>query len=249
MTIPTALILAAGLGSRLRTPNGVFSVPKPLLPVAGRPLIAYALENAEQAGCQEAVIVLGHEASEIQGAILAFYKGPLRLRFVYNPLYALQNGISVLAAEPYLSDPFLLLMADHLIEPQLMRRIRQARPPVGGALLAVDFQLERIFDLADATKVLVEEDRIRAIGKDLSEYNAIDTGLFLCTHGLLEALRQARQEQDGDASLSDGVRILAQSGLMIAFDIEGAFWQDVDTAAMHAYAESQWRALMAAQLP
>nr|BCX01893.1 MAG: hypothetical protein KatS3mg041_1939 [Bacteroidota bacterium] len=241
----TAVILAAGMGSRLRATNGT-SLPKPLVPLLGRPLILYVLDNAARAGCQEAVVVLGYEAERIEQAVRALYRGPLRLHFVRNPEYALQNGISVLVAAPYVHrEPFLLLMADHLVDPRLMDRIRNVSLPPGNALLVVDFRLETIFDLQDATKVLVEGNRIRAIGKELGTYNAVDTGVFLADRALLEALEEARSLQGGDASLSDGVRRLIARDRMLALDMEEGFWQDVDTAAMHREAEMRWKRLEA----
>ena len=70
--------------------------------------------------------------------------------------------------------------------------------------LAVDFHPERISDLADATKVAVRDGRVTDIGKEITNYNAIDTGIFLCTRGIFEALETAISR--GRETLSDGVR-------------------------------------------
>ncbi|GBD07526.1 Bifunctional IPC transferase and DIPP synthase [bacterium HR21] len=228
-----AVILAAGLGSRLApwTP-----LPKPLVPVGGRPLLLWALQAAEQAGCTEAILVLGYRAQEIWDAVTAHYTGPLRLRSVYNPEFRKQNGLSVLAARPYVEHPFLLLMADHLIEPAAVGRFRSRRTLVQGALLVVDSRLEQVVDLADATKVQVHNGQVRAIGKELVEYNAVDTGIFLATADLLDALAAVAGSR-GDASLTDGVRELVHRGLMYAEELGDYFWQDVDTAETYAVAE------------
>ncbi|RMF65721.1 MAG: nucleotidyltransferase, partial [Bacteroidetes bacterium] len=68
-------------------------------------------------------------------------------------------------------------------------------------------------------------------------YNCIDTGAFVCTEGLMDALEAVYAEQ-GDASLSEGVARLAAEGLMYVLDIGEGFWQDVDTPAMLRYAET-----------
>jgi choline kinase len=101
--------------------------------------------------------------------------------------------------------------------------------------LAVDKKLETIFDIVDAMKVQTAGDRVVTLGKDLEIYDAIDTGIFLCSNELFDYLRRA--QRDGDCSLADGVRLMASDGKVRAIDIGPAWWQDVDTPAMRAHAE------------
>lgn len=85
--------------------------------------------------------------------------------------------------------------------------------------LAVDKKIKRIFDLDDATKVKSREGRIVDIGKTIPEYDAVDTGLFICPPGIFEALEGAQVR--GDCSLSDGVRAMAERGQARTVDIGG----------------------------
>jgi choline kinase len=101
--------------------------------------------------------------------------------------------------------------------------------------LAADRKIDSIFDLDDATKVKIEGDQLIAIGKQLDDYNAIDTGMFLCSDEIFTYLEAA--QRDGDCSLSDGVRLMAADGKVRAVDIGDAWWQDVDTPEMLARAE------------
>jgi len=94
-------------------------------------------------------------------------------------------------------------------------------------VLAIDTKLDRIFDLDDATKVRFEGNHVVEIGKHLSRYNALDTGMFLCSPALFSCLESAKK--NGDCSLSDGMRKLAQQRKLRAFDIGGGHWQDVDS--------------------
>ena len=96
--------------------------------------------------------------------------------------------------------------------------------------LAIDRKIDTIFDLDDATKVQTSGDQLTAIGKELTDYDAIDTGVFLCSDELFRYLKAA--QRDGDCSLSDGVRLMAADGKVRAVDIGGAWWQDVDTPEM-----------------
>ncbi|MGA7303788.1 MAG: NTP transferase domain-containing protein [Rhodothermales bacterium] len=230
----TGVVLAAGFGSRLQGASDE-TLLKPLTPVAGRPLILRTIESLSKAGCGRVVIVLGHGASDVQQAVSAAYDGDVDLHFAINPRYELQNGLSVLAARPYVGDEFLITMADHVFGDSVMELAAEHRPPDGGATLLVDYKLDSIFDMDDATKVVAVGGVIREIGKQLSSYNCVDTGLFVCTQGLIEAIDEVYQRR-GDASLSDGVQALARKGLMSVLNIKDGFWQDVDTPAMLDYA-------------
>src|SRR3954470_23327059 len=65
--VTQTVILAAGSGSRLITARG--DVPKPLMTVAGVPLIVHALEHASASGCDDSVIVVGYEGARVREAI------------------------------------------------------------------------------------------------------------------------------------------------------------------------------------
>lgn len=230
----TGLVLAAGFGSRLAGVSDRTRL-KPLTPVGGVPLVQRTLDSLALAGCDRVVLVTGYEAEAVEHAVSEAYSGPLTIEFVRNPRFELSNGVSVLAARPRLPESFVLTMADHVFSDEVMRLARAHEPPTGGATLLVDRKLDQIFDMDDATKVRVDGDRVVAIGKHLADFNAIDTGLFVCTGGLLDAIA-AVFEQKGDASLSDGVGRLSNLGRMKALDIGDGFWQDVDTPEMLAHA-------------
>ena len=232
----TGIVLAAGFGSRLAGTQTATDL-KPLTPVAGTPLLIRTLNSLETAGCRRAVIVVGHGMETVQEEIQDRYEGPLTLTFAVNEEYDLQNGVSVLSARPHLeTEPFLLTMADHVLGDSLMEQARTHRPPADGATLLVDYKLDSIFDMDDATKVRVVDGEPQAIDKRLDDYNCVDTGVFLATDGLMDALA-AVYEAEGDAALSDGIQRLMQAGRMHTLDIGDGFWQDVDTPEMLAHAE------------
>ncbi len=229
------LILAAGFGSRLQGVSAVTAF-KPLTPVQGKPLIFRTIESLEKAGCGSIVIVLGHGHDEVKEAILNLYTGSTPIEFVYNESYELSNGVSVLVAEQYLGEEFIMTMADHVLGESVMEIARDYKLEEGSAALLVDFKIDTIFDMDDATKVLSKEGKIKSIGKEIPTFNCIDTGVFVCTKGILGALKE-KYDREGDTSISDGVQELASKGKMYTVDIKDGFWQDVDTPEMLEYVE------------
>lgn len=231
----TGVILAAGLGSRLAGADESTRL-KPLTPVAGVPLIQRTLMSLERAGCSRIVVVVGYAGDEVRAAAERVHTGRAELVFARNDKYELANGVSVLTAAPYVASEFVLTMADHVLGDELMDIARGHAPAPGTAALLVDYKLDTIFDMDDATKVLARDGRIASIGKTIAEFNCVDTGVFVCTRALLDAIESVYGRR-GDASLSEGVAALAARGDMYAVDVGGGFWQDVDTPEMLAHAE------------
>jgi len=235
------LILAAGNGSRIASVAG--GVPKPLVPLCGVPLLEHVMTSSHEAGIERFVIVAGYRADLIRSWLSGQTRRWLRtqsmdnvsIRLIENVEYHKANGVSALAAKTELNQPFLLLMSDHIFEPKTAKAM--LRQPIADdeVILAVDSKIDQIFDLDDATKVRCEGDEIVEIGKDLSSYNALDTGMFLCSPELFTRLESA--QKNGDCSLSDGMRKLAHDGKLRAFDIGDGHWQDVDSPQALAHAE------------
>jgi choline kinase len=220
------LIIAAGHGSRLRE----ISSSKPLTPVAGKPLIEHVLAAAGAGGATRFVVVTGHEAERVE-AFLAGLAG-VPIETVRTTDWDLPNGHSVLAGAAAIEGDYLLMMADHLFDPDIVRRLIAAPP--APLTLAVDRGLAGpLIDMDDATKVATGADgAILAIGKALARFDAVDTGLFRATPALAEAIGA------GGGSLSEGVQRLADRGQAWALDVTGLLWLDVDDPAALAKAEA-----------
>jgi choline kinase len=233
-TVNECLILAAGNGSRIASVSG--GVPKPLVPLHGVPLLEHVMTSCQEAGITRFVIVVGYRADLIRRWFAARSFDGISVTLIENPDYQKANGVSALAAKDDLHNPFLLLMSDHIFEPKTAKAL--ARQPLGDdeVILAVDPKVDRVFDLDDATKVIRQGNHIADIGKNLASYDALDTGMFLCSPALFNRLESAKR--DGDCSLSDGMRQLAREQKLRSFDIGDAHWQDVDSPEALAHAES-----------
>jgi choline kinase len=223
-TVQHAVIIAAGSGERFR--DSTHHGPKPLLEVAGVPLISRTIRTANQAGICSFTIITGHRAGMLEAFLDAKALAGVNIRCIRNEEWQRANGLSTLKAKGAVPEPFVLLMADHLFDAEIIRRLLTSTLPADHCRLAVDFHPGQNIDLEDATKVQVVDGRISDIGKDISDYNAIDTGIFLCSNALFEALETAISL--GQESLSDGIRELARNQQMEATDIGDLFWQDVD---------------------
>lgn len=233
MNIRHGLIIAAGRGVRFGAATD--SLPKPLIEVAGVPLLRRTLLTAREAGIDHFTVVTGYRGEVLEEFLRHEISAGLSVQCLRNERWQRPNGLSVLRAKGHLPAPFVLLMADHLFEAQILINLLATPLPPGHCRLAVDFHPERIHDLADATKVAVREGRVTDIGKEIKNYNAIDTGNFLCSRGIFAALETSIA--GGKESLTDGIGELACRQRMEAMDIGDLFWQDVDNEASRLEAE------------
>lgn len=231
-----AVILAAGRGERLRGDGS--STPKPLRRVHGVSLAERAMRTLLIAApIEKFVISIGYEAKCVQKhfEIIAARLG-VAVEFVCAEDWSFGNGVSALAAADATGEEaFLLTMSDHLFAPELVTQLI-AHPPSPGCIhLAVDRDKSNIFDLNDVTRVRLADNRISEISKDLSAWDAADTGVFYCTPALYEALRESGRS--GEYGLSAAVAILADRGNAIGIDVTGQWWEDVDTQAALQHTE------------
>jgi choline kinase len=242
-----ALIIAAGYGTRLRE----ISASKPLTRVAGVPLLEIAVRQACAAGVERVVVVTGHQAIEIEKFLPALSNRvgvPVVSERVLH--WSTPNGHSVVAGAERIArmggGDYLLMMADHVFAPGILDRLARQGTKSRGVTLAIDRRLDNpLIDPADATWVKTDADgRIEAIGKTLTDYDAVDCGAFLATSELAAAIRAAIAG-GAAGSLSEGMQRLADAGRAATMDIGDAWWIDVDDPRAHAIAEAEAPARLA----
>jgi len=221
--VSTALIVAAGMGTRL----GGDTLPKPLMPLIGAPLIARVMASAAKAGISRFIVVIGHDAPVMRARLPKLVPHGCRLTLIENKHYTEPNGLSLLAGVEGLNAPFALLMSDHIFSPQRLKRaIRQFEASGGIPVLVVEKKEKFDGDIEDATLVRVTGDFVSAIGKDLDEYDAVDTGMFVLCPKLV---KKAAEKAGSSPGISDIMRVLGKKRKLKALCVQGGYWQDVDT--------------------
>lgn len=226
--IDTAILLAAGAGTRLRSA----AESKPLCPVGGKPLIDHAIERMAAARIARVVVVTGYRAEAIE-AHLAARDWPIAVETARSADWQQPNGVSALAAAPLLGGAeSLLAMCDHLVAPALYARMAQAGAG-DGLTLGIDRRLGHPWvDPLDVTCVATQDDRIVAIGKEMEPHDCYDTGVFAVGNPFFEALAELEAP-----SITEAVRALAadrRAGIVDCSDLD---WIDVDDPKALAAAE------------
>ncbi|MFB6188307.1 MAG: sugar phosphate nucleotidyltransferase, partial [Halapricum sp.] len=150
------VILAAGEGTRMRPLTD--SLPKPMLPVADRPLVAHTADAAVDAGADELVFVVGYEADEVRAYFGDTYRG-VPVTFAVQQS---QDGTAdaVRAAREYLDGAFAVLNGDNLYDPAGIETLLSSGPALA---------TYRVAEPSNYGVISVDDERVTSIVEKPSE--------------------------------------------------------------------------------
>jgi NDP-sugar pyrophosphorylase family protein len=227
-----AMILAAGLGTRLRPLTN--TMPKPLLPVAGTPLIVWNLLLLKRHGFREVIINLHHLAPMIEQALGNGSKYGMRIWYSQEPVI-LGTGGGIKQAEPHFSgESVMILNGDTLMEIDLdaVVAFHQRRNAAATLVLRSDPEA--------ATWGLVEvneEHRIvRITGRGSSTPAATQPRMFAGIHILHPRLLRDVPKGRESSIIDAYVAAIQRDEAVMGFDCDG-YWSDVGTPERYAQAE------------
>ena len=218
---PIAIIPVAGVGTRLRPHT--HTLPKVLLHVAGKPIIAHILDDLPGLGIDEAVLIVGYMGDLVRDYVVRHYPG-LRTHFVDQP-ERLGLGHAVSLAAPHVDDqPVLIILGDTIFEADLKQVLAGTTHSIG--VKAVDDP--RRFGIVETDRsgrvtLLIEKPERPAS-------NLAITGIYYFTSAgslfsALEELQRRDIRTKGEFQLTDAMELMVQKGeLLTTFPVAG--WYD-----------------------
>ena len=233
-----AMVLAAGLGVRLRPLTD--ATPKPLLPVAGRPILLWNLLLLKRHGITEVIINLHHLGEQIVQALGDGSRVGMRVAYSHEPTL-LGTGGGIKQAAPFLKDgPFLVLNGDTLSACDLTALLAAHR--AGGALATLAIREDS--EAARWGPVTVDaHSRILQINGAPPFTTPLVPLPALCMFAGIHVLEPAVLDAipPGPGSIIDVYCSLLRQGRMLRGYKMSGYWSDVGTP--ERYAEAQRDAL------
>jgi choline kinase len=121
--VHTALLLAAGTGSRLAPLTD--KTPKCLVPVNERSILKRLVDALRLHNFKRLVIVVGHQADSIR-SFLGTRAGTMEITYITSPVYKTTNNIySLWLARKEINEPFLLIESDLVFDPEMLTEMLQ----------------------------------------------------------------------------------------------------------------------------
>ena len=232
-----AVILAAGKGTRMQ--GLCDDLPKPLLPVANRPLLAHTLGQIEAAGITQALLVVGHQARLIRQA-LGRHCGSVELHYVVQDDPKGTGQAAALAEQFAAGEPFLMLFGDIVTaRPHLPELAATYREELPDAVLSV----RHVPNPASGGAVCVEDGRVARIAERPKPGEVpthfINAGIFVLPPQIFDILRRVELSPRGEYELTDALEILVALGRTVrAFALRG-FWINVTDGATYLEAQRE----------
>lgn len=215
-----AIIPVAGVGSRLRPHT--YTLPKVLLNVAGKPILAHILDKIVDEGITEATIVVGHMGDKIRDFVSENYPR-LPVEYIEQEERLGLGHAIYLSRDTIGAEPVLIILGDTIFDVDL-------RPVIGGAVSALGVKPvddPRRFGVAETsdgfiTHLIEKPEKPRSNLAVVGLYYIVNGGLLVrCLHELVE--RDIRTK--GELQLTDALQMMLDRGEKIrTFDVEG--WYD-----------------------
>ncbi len=224
-----AMILAAGLGTRLRPLTE--QTPKPLLPVGGQPLIVWALALLRRHGVREVVVNLHHLGEQIEQALGDGSAWGLRITYSREPVI-LGTGGGLKQAEPLFGgDDFLVVNGDTIMDVDLTALIARHRAEQAVATMV----LRDDPDTARWGPVTLDvHDRVMTInGRGRLGTDPTRTTMFAGAHIVSSRLLRDVPPRRDSSIIDAYVAVLAAGGRVAGFRM-GGYWSDVGTPERYA---------------
>lgn len=237
-----AVILAAGVGSRLEKATG--GKPKCLADIGGRPLILHQLDALADQGVGPVLMIVGYEHEAIRAVVGG------RVEYVLNERFRETNSLySLWLARDWIKGPFVLLNADLFFDPEILARLVEEP----GSVLAYDSTASRG---REQTKVAIRGRKVVDLGKDLPAASARGESLGLLKFegdgagAMLETARQLITDGQDQAWVFEATRAVCKMVALYGVNVAGLPWTEVDfphdleiarTEVWPAIWRSRWR--------
>lgn len=215
-----AVILAAGKGTRLEPLTN--TIPKGMLPLAGKPILEHILRALRGAGILDVIMVVGYKSKAIMDYFRDGAEYGVKLSYVTQEE---KLGTAHALRMVDLKEDFMALNGDTLISSQILEKVLRSHK--GSATLA----LRHVENPRNYGAVVLDGDRVVRLvekpGKKVSPM--VNAGIYVFSPEIFEAIRKTEKSGRGEYELTSSINLLIEEGSPVrGIEIKG-LWEDVGT--------------------
>jgi bifunctional UDP-N-acetylglucosamine pyrophosphorylase/glucosamine-1-phosphate N-acetyltransferase len=208
----TALILAAGAGTRMMPLTA--TRPKPLLPVAGRPMISWTIDALKNSGVKDIYVLIGEGDEKIREAL-----GDDVNYITQEEAKGTANAIGT--AEGIIDGPFICMNGDIVVDEELFRGLMEFYKKKKSNIMTVTSSREpRHFGVIELDK---DQNVISITEKpEKPKSNYINAGIYVFEPSIFESIKKTKESSRGEYEITNTLQMTNCSGYVYE-----DYWLDV----------------------
>ena len=214
-------ILTAGEGVRMRPLTS--NIPKPLLPVAGKPFLEHNIEALREAGIKDIMLLVGWKANRVREHFQDGKAFGVRIEYIeQKERLGTAHAISMVSDK--VAEPFLCLYGDVVMAKRNVKDLVEHHRKVKGSVIALtsvpDPKRYGCVEVEDGVVTNIAEKPETPVG------NLINAGAYVLEPEIFEAIKDTRKSVRGEYEVTDSLKILIDRKHMFAHRLAGE-WIDV----------------------
>ncbi len=225
-----AIILAAGKGKRLMPITS--SRPKPMIPLAGKPILEYTILGLKNAGINEILLIVGYKED-----IIREYFGDGKDKFSIKIEYIIQKeqlgtGHAVSFAKDFVKDePFLLMYGDLMIDSMIFKEVIEKfkETKTEGLISLLEVNNPQDYGIISLKSNGFVEKITEKPVPELNLGNLANAGIYIFDPLIFKAVKKTEKSIRGEYEFTDSMQILINelNGKILGYTIKDYFWSDI----------------------
>jgi UDP-N-acetylglucosamine diphosphorylase / glucose-1-phosphate thymidylyltransferase / UDP-N-acetylgalactosamine diphosphorylase / glucosamine-1-phosphate N-acetyltransferase / galactosamine-1-phosphate N-acetyltransferase len=214
-------ILAAGEGLRMRPLTA--NIPKPLLPVAGKPFLEHNIEAFKEAGIKDIILLVGWRAHRIHELFGDGKEFGVRIEYVEQK-ERLGTAHAIGMVKDMVDGPFFCLYGDIVLSKETTKAMVAHHKKVNGSVMATT----SVEDPRRYGSLIVENGVVKDIVEkaEVPPSNIINAGAYVLTPEIFDAIAETKKSTRGEFEVTDSFKILMKKSHMYTYMIQDE-WIDV----------------------
>lgn len=225
-----AVILAAGKGKRLRPITA--TRPKPLIPIAGKPLLEHSILGLIDAGIEELLLVVGYKEEMIK----AYFgrdkeKFDVKINYITQEEYLGTAHATGYAKDFVKDDDFLLMYGDLLVDSKTFKELINEfkTTPCEGLISLIEVNKPENYGIISVDSNGFVEKITEKPSPDLNLGNLANAGIYLFKSNIFKTIQKTEKSIRGEYELTDSMEILINEmdGKIYGYNIKNFYWNDI----------------------
>jgi bifunctional UDP-N-acetylglucosamine pyrophosphorylase/glucosamine-1-phosphate N-acetyltransferase len=225
-----AVILAAGEGNRLKPITS--TRPKPMIPLAGKPLLEHTILSLKDAGIDEVLLIVGYKKEIIKEYFgNGIDKFNIKIEYITQEEYLGTAHAANYAKEFAKNEPFMLMYGDILVDPIVYKEVLDKFRNSGaeGLISLIEVKNPEVFGIISLDSNDFVEKITEKPPPELGLGNLANAGIFLFDPLIFEAIEKTEKSIRDEYEFTDSMEILINqlNGKIIGYTIKNYYWSDV----------------------